>query len=139
MVNKCKITLYADDTALFFSSKRVPEIQTVLISELKHINNWFKNNKLTLNVSKTKYTIIGTSQSLKSKSPNLTLSIDNNILEHVTCYKYLGGLPSSWAIRSLGCMEAKLRFAKEARHEGVELTAEEERLLEEDTLRQSGR
>ena len=27
---------------------------------------------------------------LKSKSPNLALSIDNNILEHVTCYKYIG-------------------------------------------------
>ena len=63
--------------SFFFSSKSVHEIQTVLSSELKHINNWFKNNKLTLNVSKTKYTVIGTSQLLKSKSPNLTLSIDN--------------------------------------------------------------
>ena len=31
VVNKCKITLYADDTALFSSSKSVHEIQTVLI------------------------------------------------------------------------------------------------------------
>ena len=74
VVNNCKITF---DTGLFFSSKSVHEIQTVLSSELKHINNWFKNNKLTLNVSKTKYTLIGTSQLLKSKSPNLILSIDN--------------------------------------------------------------
>ena len=35
------------------------------------------------------------------------------------------------------CVERKLQFAREARHEGVELTAEEERLLEEDTLRHS--
>ena len=89
-LTKCKITLYAVDTALLFSSKRVHEIQTVLTSKLKHVNNWFKNNKLTLNVIKTKYTVIWTSQLLKNKSPNLTLSIDNNILEHVTCYKYLG-------------------------------------------------
>ena len=35
------------------------------------------------------------------------------------------------------CVERKLQFAREARHEGVELTAEEERILEEDTLRHS--
>ena len=35
------------------------------------------------------------------------------------------------------CVERKLQFAREARHEGMELTAEEERLLEEDTLRHS--
>ena len=35
------------------------------------------------------------------------------------------------------CVERKLRFAKEARHDDVELTAEEEQLLKEDTLHQS--
>ena len=34
-------------------------------------------------------------------------------------------------------MERKLRFAREAKLDGVELTAEEERLLQENTLRQS--
>ena len=53
------------------------------------IANWFKSNQLTLNIDKTKLTIFGTRQAL-SKFKNISLTYDNNNIEVVDKFKYLG-------------------------------------------------
>ena len=44
--------LYADDTALVFSSINAEQLSVAMNSELALINNWFNANKLSINASK---------------------------------------------------------------------------------------
>ena len=45
----------ADDTNLFFSHKNLRTLFSKMNAQLSKINEWFKANKLSLNVTKTKY------------------------------------------------------------------------------------
>ena len=56
--------MYADDTNLTASSDDLHCFQTILNFELNNIHQWLVANKLTLNVDKTEYMIIGTRQKL---------------------------------------------------------------------------
>ena len=56
--------MYADDSNWTASSNDLYSLQTILNSELTNINQWLVANKLTLNVDKTEYMIIGTRQKL---------------------------------------------------------------------------
>ena len=49
--------LYADDTTLQKSSNDLKNLFNEANLELEKLSDWFKANKLTLNVSKTKHTI----------------------------------------------------------------------------------
>ena len=53
-VKQSKVVLYVDNTALFFASKDVMTIERVLLEELNSLNNWFHENGLIVNCSKTK-------------------------------------------------------------------------------------
>lgn len=85
----CKTVMYADDTTLLFSSSDPVSLQRNLNSNLSNIASWFYDNKLTLNVSKTKFMLFGTSKNL-DKFSAVSLIFDNNIIEKVTHFKYLG-------------------------------------------------
>ena len=58
----CDVTLYADDTVLSFASSSTDEIQRKMNSDLNCIHNWLLDNQLTLNVEKSKFMLIGSSQ-----------------------------------------------------------------------------
>ena len=49
--------MYADDTVVFFNSDNPDTIKNILNSDLDAINTWFSLNKLTLNISKTKFMV----------------------------------------------------------------------------------
>src|SRR6218665_1772829 len=54
--------LFADDTNVFYSHRSLDLLMNLLNSELAAIANWFRTNKLSLNVSKTNFivsTLIG--------------------------------------------------------------------------------
>ena len=51
----CNITLYADDTVLYFSSKLITEIESNLNSDLRHVCDWLKHNQLTPNIKKSQF------------------------------------------------------------------------------------
>ncbi len=53
LINSC-ISLYADDTAIYYQSNNANETEVMLQEDLVLIQNWMKVNKLSLNVSKTK-------------------------------------------------------------------------------------
>ena len=57
--------------------------------DLDSINEWLRANKLTLNVSKTKYVYIGT-KALLYKLAALDLCIAGESIEHASVFKYLG-------------------------------------------------
>ena len=47
--------MFADDTNLFFSAKDIKSLFRFTNEELKKFQTWFNANKLSLNISKTKY------------------------------------------------------------------------------------
>ena len=55
---KCKLLLYADDSALLVSGKDVLEIEKILSVELGAVNEWLCENRLSLHLGKTARSII---------------------------------------------------------------------------------
>ena len=51
--------LFADDTNLFYSSNCIDELLCTVNYELNNLCNWFKANKLSLNIDKTKFILFG--------------------------------------------------------------------------------
>ena len=86
-----KFVLFADDTNLFYSHHDVHTLFNTVNQELKQLEDWFKANRLSLNVDKTKYTLFHkTSQAdnLPLKLPNLT--INGKIINRENSIKFLG-------------------------------------------------
>ena len=86
-----KVSLYADDTVLNISHLDYNLAITLLQNDLNSVYNWCDSNKLTINCKKTKYCLYGMrSIVLKARMLNINLSLNNQILEQVCSYKYLG-------------------------------------------------
>ena len=66
---KCSSTrMYADDTNLTASGSSISEIKSMLDKDIECVVDWLCVNKLTLNVIKTEYMIIGSWQRIASLS-----------------------------------------------------------------------
>ena len=89
-LNQSSAEMYADDTNLTASSDDLHCLQTILNSELNNIYQWLVANKLTLNVDKTEYMIIGTRQKLNHLSHDMEVHIGEKKLKQVTSKKVLG-------------------------------------------------
>ena len=81
--------LYADDTALLLSDYSIASLERRVNNQLKNINLWLQNNKLSLNCSKTNY-IIFNKQPNKTCPLDLHLVINNTSIQRVKSCKYLG-------------------------------------------------
>ena len=84
--------MYADDTNITVRSSSLIHVEEALNSELENIHHWLLSNKLTLNVEKTEYLIIGTRQRLNNLSQDINVSIDGKVLKEVETKKTLGVL-----------------------------------------------
>ena len=80
--------LYADDTVIFEASKDVHVLQQKLQDTVNDISIWCNNNRIKLNVSKTKSCFYGTRHVVNRSKFNLTLN--NDVLHPCQQYKYLG-------------------------------------------------
>ena len=80
--------LFADDTCLFLTASTVSELQAIANEELKCIEYWMANNKLTINYSKTKYMIICPNKQVNVG--NFNVIIDGNNIYRMGHFKYLG-------------------------------------------------
>ncbi len=89
MLTETTAKLYADNTAIVASSLSYIELILMLRIEMSNVVEWLRLNKLTLNVSKTKLMIFGTQHKLRSVT-DLSLHINNELVESVTVFKYLG-------------------------------------------------
>ena len=85
-----KFILFADDTNIFYTNKSYNKLFSVVNEELCKLSEWFRLNKLTLNVSKTNYMLFGRKQRLASDSNKLR--IDDNEINIVSKIKFLGVL-----------------------------------------------
>ena len=49
--------MFTDDTNFFYSHKNIKDLFYTINSELEKISQWFKTNKLSINIKKTKFTL----------------------------------------------------------------------------------
>ena len=65
-LSKTKPRLFADDTNLTASGDSIPYLENAVNSDLENIRKWLIANRLTVNVAKTEFMLIGTKQIIKS-------------------------------------------------------------------------
>ena len=58
-IDQCSVSLYADDTALYHSSRDSAELKDTLESALDGVASWVDNNRLKMNVKKTQVMFLG--------------------------------------------------------------------------------
>ena len=81
--------MFADDTALYYSSNNTDEILKRLNDDLESISRWIKLNELALNPKKCEYMIIGSPQRLNYVQFG-TLMLNGVAIKRVDTFKYLG-------------------------------------------------
>ena len=82
--------MYADDTHLTYADNDICSIEASLNQDLSNINRWLIANKLTLNIAKTEFMLIGSRQKLNSRSAIPALEINGAQLNRVNFTKSLG-------------------------------------------------
>ena len=81
--------LFADDSNIFLSGANLEKLIELANTELKIASDWFKANKLSLNLNKTIY-IIFRSTNKQISSTTMDINIDNVIIPRVVSTKFLG-------------------------------------------------
>ena len=71
---------------IFFQSKSFVELENNVNTELDKVYTWLASNKLTLNISKSKFMIV----SKKRVIPDLRICLNKTPLQSCDSYKYLG-------------------------------------------------
>ena len=77
-LSKTKPRLFADDTNLTASANSVTDLEAAVNSDLENLRKWLIANKLSLNVAKTEFIIIGS----KSMTKNIS-NPDPNVFIHL--------------------------------------------------------
>ena len=83
-----QLILFADDTNVFLSHKDAYCLANILNTELYKLSNWFRVNKLSLNLKKTKFMVFKPSQ--KRVSYDIQLLINDYKLDQVKETVFLG-------------------------------------------------
>ncbi len=67
--------MFADDTSISYASDSVEELQNVINTELKGLNDWLTTNKLSLNIVKTEFMVVGSRQRIKTLTNEIDIEI----------------------------------------------------------------
>ena len=86
---KCKLLLYADDSALIVSGSDPQTIADKLSEELESCRKWLLDNKLSLHLGKTEAILFGSKRKLKNVE-SFEIRCGEEIIKHVKSVKYLG-------------------------------------------------
>lgn len=79
--------LYADDAVIMCSGKDIMNVKADMENDLEKIDEWCRDNKLTINSDKTKFL---TFTKRRTINENITISLKGNNIEEVTSFNYLG-------------------------------------------------
>ena len=63
-LNRASPRMFADDTNISIAANTVMELEPLINSELKNLHQWLVTNRLSLNIAKTEFMIIGSRQRL---------------------------------------------------------------------------
>ena len=64
-LQRTKVTMYADDKSISYSSRSITDLTNTINSDLQDLSLWLQGNMLTLNVVKTHSMILGTEPNLR--------------------------------------------------------------------------
>ena len=82
--------MYADDTSVTFAGNDVDEMNNCINLDLEGIRVWLAANKLTLNMTKTEFLLIGSKQRLFKSTAKPTTTINEVPVKQVLTVKSLG-------------------------------------------------
>ena len=82
--------MYADDTSITFTGNDVDEMNNCINLDLEGIRVWLAANKLTLNMTKTEFLLIGSEQRLLKFTAKPTATINEVPIKQVSTVKSLG-------------------------------------------------
>ena len=82
--------MFADDTHLTYADNDIAKIELNLTNDLESIREWLIVNKLTLNMSKTEFMVIGSRQRLYTFDNAPVLTIEGAPIKQVKSTKSLG-------------------------------------------------
>lgn len=82
--------LFADDTNLKFSGCSFPSLRNKIFRGRKGIASWLSANRLTLNVLKNDFVVVGSRQRVASLEEDIALSLLDTELEKVKSVKCFG-------------------------------------------------
>jgi len=85
----CKCILYADDLVIYASGNTMSDVNVKLQSDLDNRNKWCTLNGMIMNLDKTKCVRFKNSRG-KTDDSGLNIIINNNPIENVLLFKYLG-------------------------------------------------
>ena len=85
----CRLSLYADDSALLFAHHDYRVIANHLSGELSFCKQWLVDNRLSLHVGKTESLLFGSKRKLKQVE-NFSVLCDGTPVERKSFVKYLG-------------------------------------------------
>ena len=122
--------LFADDTNLTTSGSTASEIQDNLEIELNKVHTWLLANKLTLNVDKTEYMLIGSRQRLSQVISDPILSMGSEGIKRTLSTKTLGVVVDE-------CLTWKDHIDKVAKKaaKGIGMLRRSKHLFDTDTLK----
>ena len=83
--------MYADDTSISIAASSLSELELALNAELANLHEWLNVNKLSLNIAKTEFMLIGSRQRLATTiDHSLTVQIKGHEIDGVPHTKSLG-------------------------------------------------
>jgi hypothetical protein len=90
-VAKTRLLLYADESGILVSGKKLSEVEISVSEDLSSVSQWLIDNKLLLHLGKTESIVFGSKQKLRSHS-KLNINCNDTAIEVSTSIKYLGVL-----------------------------------------------
>jgi len=87
VLKTAKTIMFADDTTIYQSSKNIKELHATLNNELYNLTDWFRANKLSLNVSKTNCMLFTNST---TNYNNMDIKVTDQVIAKTSCVKFLG-------------------------------------------------
>jgi hypothetical protein len=83
--------MFADDTNISMQSNNLSELENLMNAEIGNLNTWLEANKLSLNIAKTEFMIIGSRQRLSTfDNQNVEVRVNNKHIIRVLKSKSLG-------------------------------------------------
>ena len=77
--------MYADDTALYYASNDESDLKEKINEDMTSVVEWLNQNKLSLNVEKTEFILLGTKSKLRNiHDDTVTVNINGTHLSVCT-------------------------------------------------------
>ena len=82
--------MYADDTNISLQSSNLVDLRDIINAELANLNTWLEVNKLSLNIAKTEFMVIGSRQRLATHgNHDIDVFVNNERIKRVASSKSL--------------------------------------------------